>query len=327
MQAPAASTHAQAAAEAADRWVSEKRLPWLGVSKPELALIVITMIWGFTFLVVHTAMTVSGPLFFVGLRFLVAAAIGVLVFRRSMRGLTRHDVHAGAVIGFCILLGYGLQTYGLQTIGVSKSAFITAMYVPLVPVLQWIVFKRPPPLMGWVGAMLAFVGLVLLAGPEGGSISMSAGELATLLGALAIAGEVIFIGYFAGRVDVRRVTVMQLLIAGICAWTSMPLAGESIPAFSWVWLSAAVGMGTASILIQLTMNWAQKSVSPTRATVIYTGEPVWGGVAGHMAGERLPLMALVGGVMIVLGVLVGELKPVRWRRRARVHGAVSERSR
>jgi hypothetical protein len=55
------------------------------------------------------------------------------------------------------------------------------------------------------------------------------------------------------------------------------------------------------------MNWAQRSVS-TRATVIYTGEPVWAGVFGRIAGERLPLLALVGAAFIVAGVLVSELK-------------------
>ncbi len=63
------------------------------------------------------------------------------------------------------------------------------------------------------------------------------------------------------------------------------------------------------------MNWAQRSVSPTRATVIYTGEPVWAGIFGRLAGERLPLLALVGAAFIVLGVLVSELK-LRKRRNA-----------
>ena len=57
----------------------------------------------------------------------------------------------------------------------------------------------------------------------------------------------------------------------------------------------ALGLGIFSAIIQVTMNWAQRSVSPTRATVIYTGEPVWAGIFGRLAGERLPLLALFGG--------------------------------
>lgn len=88
----------------------------------------------------------------------------------------------------------------------------------------------------------------------------------------------------------------------------MPLAGEPVPAFSWVWLAAGVGLGLASALIQLAMNWAQKTVSPTRATVIYAGEPVWGGIVGRIAGDRLPGLALLGGLFIVAGVIVSELR-------------------
>lgn len=56
------------------------------------------------------------------------------------------------------------------------------------------------------------------------------------------------------------------------------------------------------------MNWAQKSVSPTRATLIYAGEPVWAGLVGRIAGERLPALALLGGALIVAAVIVSELK-------------------
>lgn len=56
------------------------------------------------------------------------------------------------------------------------------------------------------------------------------------------------------------------------------------------------------------MNWAQRSVSPTRATVIYAGEPVWAGIVGRLAGERLPGVALLGGALIVIGVVVSELR-------------------
>ena len=101
-------------------------------------------------------------------------------------------------------------------------------------------------------------------------------------------------GVVAGRVDLGRVTVVQLLVAGLLSFAGMPFAGEAIPAFSWVWLIAALALGASSCLIQLTMNWAQRSVSPTRATIIYSAEPVWGGVIGRLAGDRLPALALAG---------------------------------
>lgn len=282
------------------------------LSRQELALIAVTMVWGGTFLVVHLAMQHSGPLFFVGLRFVTAGLIGLLVFRKVMAGLTRTELVAGTAIGASIFLGYGLQTFGLQTISSSKSAFLTALYVPIVPLLQWLVMGKPPRLMSWIGIGLAFTGLMLVAGPESGGMELNVGEMATMLSTLAIAAEVLLIGHFAGKVDARRVTTVQLLAAGTMALLAMPVAGESVPDFSWIWLTAAVAMACASILIQLTMNWAQKSLSPTRATVIYASEPVWAGIVGRMAGDRLPGLAILGAVLIVGGVLVSELK---WSRR------------
>ena len=131
---------------------------------------------------------------------------------------------------------------------------------------------------------LAFVGLVLVSGPDAVQLgALGVGEAATILGAVAI------------------------------AFLSMPLVEEGIPAFSWVWCVSAVGLGMVSALIQLTMNWAQKSVSPTKATLIYATEPVWAGIVGRVAGERLPGLALLGAVCIEAGVVASECRP-RWFR-------------
>lgn len=89
----------------------------------------------------------------------------------------------------------------------------------------------------------------------------------------------------------------------------MPIVGEhTIPAFSWPLVLIAVALGLASALIQFVMNWAQRVVDPSRAAIIYAGEPVWAGIIGRIAGERLPVIALFGGALVVLGVLVSELK-------------------
>ncbi|MCU6480110.1 DMT family transporter [Arthrobacter sp. A2-55] len=279
------------------------------LSRQELALVAITAVWGGTFLAVHVAMQHSGPMFFVGLRFAVAGLAACILFRRSLRGMGWADVGAGAAIGVMIFFGYGLQTFGLQSIASSTSAFLTALYVPMVPLLQWAVSRKRPRAMTFVGVVLAFAGLVLLAGPDAVHVGLGPGEVATLLSTLPIAGEIILISLFAGRVNLGRVTVVQLLVCGILGFAAVPVTGEAVPAFSWGWVVTAVGLGVASCIIQATMNWAQKSVTPARATIIYTGEPVWAGIIGRIAGDRLPGLALVGAALIVVSVLVSELKP------------------
>lgn len=287
----------------------------LKLSRQEWALVGVTMIWGITFLVIRHALGVTGPLFFVGLRFGSAALLLALFSLPALRTVTAHDIFAGVTIGLTLMAGYALQTHGLMWISASKSAFITAFYVPAVPLLQWIVMRKPPKAMAWLGIALAFAGLVLLAGPDGVSLGYGAGELLTFLGALAIAVEIIFISIFAGKVDLRRVTVIQLAAASLGAFAMMPVVGESAPGFSWTLVLTACSLGAASALIQFVMNWAQKSVSPTRAALIYAGEPVWAGIFGRIAGERLPHTAFIGGALVVLGVVVSEMRPFkRWRK-------------
>lgn len=284
---------------------------------PEAVLIFITMIWGGTFLAVHHAMQVSGPFFFVGLRFATATLALTLFSLRVLRGLTRYELKAGVLIGLAIMFGYSMQTVGLQTITSSQSAFITAMYVPIVPLLQWLVLRRFPGIMSWIGILLAFTGLMLLAAPSSTDMTLSLGEILTLAGTLGMAAEIILIGAFAGKVNIRRVTIVQLATASLASFLMMAPTGESPPPYSDYLLYSAIGLGLASALIQLTMNWAQRSVSPTRATVIYAGEPVWAGIVGRLAGERLPGVALLGGALIVIGVVVSELR-VRRRDKAAV---------
>ncbi|HHK9682084.1 TPA: DMT family transporter [Klebsiella pneumoniae] len=209
------------------------------VSRQEALLIMITMFWGGTFLAVQYAVSLSGPLFFVGLRFATAALAVGLLSLRTLRGLTWLEVKAGVAIGV--------------------------------------------------------------------------GEMITLASAVAIAAEIILISAWAGKVDVRRVTVVQLATASLVAFAAMKPAGESVPSLTPALLGVALGLGIFSAIIQVTMNWAQRSVSPTRATLIYTGEPVWAGIFGRLAGERLPLLALLGCVLILAGVLVSELK---WKRKS-----------
>lgn len=277
---------------------------------------VITLFWGGTFLAVQYAMNHSGPLFFVGLRFAAAAAVLLLFSLRKMKGTTRQELKAGLVIGSAIACGYTLQTWGLRFIPSSQSAFITAMYVPLVPLLQWLIVRRLPKLMSWVGIALVFTGLMLMTGPQQSGLQLSTGEWLTLTGAVAIAAEIIMISLWAGKVDIRRVTIIQLGWASILAFAGMIPAGEKMAPLTPELWGIALGLGVFTALIQLTMNWAQRSISPTRATIIYTGEPVWAGVFGRMAGERMPDNALFGAGLILLGVLASELKLRRQSPRA-----------
>lgn len=278
--------------------------------KPEMILILITMIWGGTFLAIHYVLNFTTPMFFVGCRFFVAALILFVFTFKSMNNTSRVDCIAGFLIGVVIAFSYGLQTIGLKTITSSESAFLTALYIPLVPILIWIFYRQRPHLYIWCGVFLAFIGLLLLTGNGFNQINFNLGQIFTILSAIGIALEIILISLFASRVNLRNVTVIQLAVASILCFFMMPLVGETkIPPISWQFVIITLGLGFASTLIQFAMNWAQRTVDPSRAAIIYAGEPVWAALFGRLAGERLPILAMIGGVFVILGVLISELKP------------------
>ena len=293
---------------------------------PQIALIIMTMIWGGTFVVVHYALNYSSPMFFVGCRFAAAAiAVGLLSYK-YLKGINLKEFFAGALIGSMIAGGYGSQTVGMQTISSSESAFLTALYVPLVPILIWLIFRKRPHIMTWLGVLLAFIGLIFLTGNGFKQINLNAGQVITILGSFAIAMEIILIGHFAGKVNLQRVTVIQLAFASMLSFATMPFVGEHhIPAFSWQLFLLAVGLGLTSSILQLTMNWAQRSVDPSQAAVIYAGEPVWAALFGRIAGERLALVALFGGLLVVLGVVISEWRPKFLQKRPDHHPEAIEK--
>ncbi len=279
---------------------------------PQIALILITLIWGGSFITVQYGLNFSTPVLFVALRFAAAALAVAIISYRSLQQFTRQDCFAGILIGIVIAIGYSTQTIGLLTISSSESAFLTALYVPLVPIILWLIFKQKPHVMTWFGTALAFIGLVFLTGNGFGAIQLNFGQILTLLGSIAIAFEIILISYFAGRVNIRRVTLIQLIVASLLCFLLAPLLGESsLLHFGMPLITVLCGLGMASACIQLVMNWAQRMVNPAQAAIIYAGEPVWAAIFGRLAGERLPALALVGGTLVVIGVIMSEYRP-RW---------------
>ena len=305
--------------------MSELRLPL--PSRQEIALGIITILWGGTYYIIQMALKTSGPLFFIGVRFLIAALF-VICFvgrRHIMQGIPRSEIWRGGLIGVVLAFGYICQTVGLMTITSSRSAFLTALYVPLVPLLQWIILRKAPSRSGIAGIFLAFIGLILLAEPWKTGLTMSTGDGLTLLGTFSYAFEIICVGLFALHTDSRRMAFVQLVAGGLFAFCAMPVMGEHVPAFSWGWMGCALVMGIVSAATQLVLNWAQKTVSPTKATLIYSSEPIWGGLVGWVTGDVLTMTTLIGAGFIVAGVLASEVKP-RWPRFRRTlrGGAVRE---
>ena len=274
-------------------------------------LVVITMIWGATFLVTRIGVGQGGPFGFLVLRFATGVLVLALFAIGDWRRFTRAEVRRGILLGGVLFLSYSLQTAGLRTVSSGKSAFITSLYVPLVPLVQWGWTGHRPRLAAWVGVGLAFLGLALLSVQPGMTFTFGAGEWMTLGCAVAIALEILLIGRWSPGLDPRRWAVCQMGTVVVLASLGALMTREPRPTYSPTLLGCAVGLGLATGAIQVGMNWAQQSISPTRATLIYALEPVWAGLIGWLAGESLTGLNLVGAGLIVGGVLTDELWPER----------------
>lgn len=289
----------------------------------ELALCFVTMLWGATFIVIRLAMEVCGPLFFVGLRFGSAALVLLVLSLRILPEITREEIAGGAILGVIIFGGFALQTAGLSSVDAAKSAFLTAFYVPLVPLMEWLLMKRPPSLRSLFSLSVAFVGVILLSGGLNMSLEGSRGEMLTLLCSFLFALEIVCTGILAPRSNTRRLAFVELLVTSLLAFALMPVTGEEIPDFSWFVVLSACGLGASTALIQSIIVWAQKTIPPSRATLIYTGEPVWGGLFGYMAGERLAPSALLGCGLVVSSLLFSAGKKDRKKSADTEHGQSS----
>jgi drug/metabolite transporter (DMT)-like permease len=276
----------------------------------DVLLVVATMIWGGTFLVVKDTVKLSGPFTYLALSYAIGTLTLVLIFRKRLLHITRGELISGLIIGVFLFTGYALQTVGLQYTAVSKAGFITGMYVPLVPVLSFVILRQKPGRKAMVGVMFSVVGLCLLSIDKTFNFAFGVGEALILGCAFAFATHIVCISKFAPVADAINLAVVQLALAAVLSTLTLFVAQEPlvIPSLP-VWL-AVVFMGIVDVAFTLLMmNWVQQFVSGTRATLIYALEPMWAAFFGYMlAGEVLSTPAWIGCGCMLMGMVVGTMR-------------------
>ncbi len=167
------------------------------------ALILVTAVWGITFVQVKDAVELYPLLAFLAIRYLIATAALAPIAVRRLGGFGRDGLVAGSVLGVLIALGIGLQTAGLERTTVTSTGFITGLYVLFTPLLGLALFRTPIPRSLWAGVALALVGLALLSGVPQGS---GRGDLLVLISAFVQAFHIVMVERYANRFDVFALT-------------------------------------------------------------------------------------------------------------------------
>ncbi|HEV2690100.1 MAG TPA: DMT family transporter, partial [Bryobacteraceae bacterium] len=234
---------------------ARKPSPWL----IDLSLIGVALIWGTTFVLVKQALVDVSTLLFLTIRFTLATAALALIFHKRFRSANlSHSLRAGLLAGVCLFAGYVLQTFGLKYTSASKTGFITGLYIPLVPLLGSLVYKKYPRTSEILGIVAAFTGMALMT-IQSDIVKINGGDLLVGACAVAYAFHILVLGRFAGSADVGVLIVAQIatgmFAGGATFWWAEPPHIQWTPA---VWIALGVTSLLATALAFSVQTWAQR---------------------------------------------------------------------
>jgi drug/metabolite transporter (DMT)-like permease len=271
---------------------------------PRLTLLLTTLIWGATFPATTAALEQIPPLSFLFLRFLLGSLLIAIWFAamghrlRRDRGILRA---AGIATGF-LFLGYVFQTVGLRYTSASNSAFLTALYVIIVPLILRRFDRRVI-----LAAAVATVGLWLLVKP---STTMSQGDLMTLACAAAFAAHIVCLERFTRLFDAPslllwQMAAMTLLFVPTMWWEQAPAGAFAPTSVLLVGLGVTGGLATGAFAVQM---WAQQLVPAQQVALVFASEPAYAAwLSWYFLGETLDAQGWLGSGLILLAVIVGAL--------------------
>jgi drug/metabolite transporter (DMT)-like permease len=279
----------------------------------DLALLAITLLWGVSFTVTKDLLAGLPTHTLLALRFALAAAAFLALRPGAVRRASAEAWRAGLLLGAVLYGSFVLQTLGLAQTTPARSAFLTASYVFLVPLLGY-AFGRERVGRGvaW-GALLATLGLALLTRPEV-TAEVRRGDVLSALCALGFAVHILGLGRVARHAPAGELALTQLLGAGGCALLASALQGAAglapeallrIEARAWAGL-AFLGLGCTA-LAYFVQTWAQARTSAARAALIFALEPAFAALVSVALGrERFGAAEMLGGGLIVAGVALAE---------------------
>ena len=279
----------------------------------DLALVFVSFLWGATFVVVKAALHDASSLVFIALRFSLAVLLLLLLFRLRPGSLSNFRTHwrGGALCGLFLFLGYALQTAGLLTTTASKSAFLTGLFIVLVPVLSAALHRRAPGWVEWTGAALAMAGTGLLTIDPSAGFRLTTGDLLTIGCAVAFAVHVVAVARYSTTRGHAALTLWQILSVAVlsaasCLWLEPPRLVWT-PRLAFALVVTAVFATTICFALY---TWAQAHTTATRASIFFALEPVFAALTAWLwSGEHWGLRTLSGAALILMAILFVEMKP------------------
>ncbi len=271
-----------------------------------LLLVGITVVWGWTFVVVRDAIALYGVLPFLAVRFALAA--GALA-PFSVPKLTRRTLLVGGGIGVVLAAAYLFQTLGLLFTTPTNSGLITGLFVVFAPLADRILFGASFSRQVIVAVVMSLLGMVLLAG--GGPEGINSGDILTLVCAAALGLHIALLSRYAAGHDAASLAFAQILAMAALFAVAWPVFEPVTLPPSGVWIALLVTGLVASAGAFWVQTFVQQRIPAARTAIILTMEPVFAALFGYwLAGDRLVAVQIVGAVLILSALVIGEVLPV-----------------
>ncbi len=273
-----------------------------------LAILLATVIWGSSFVVLKSTLDFLPILFILAFRFLVAGVLLSLIFWKTVKKITLGAVINGGIIGACLFLAYYLQTIGLANTTPGKNAFLTAVYCIIVPFQFWAVDKKRPDKYNIIAAVTCLTGIGLVSLTESFTIQM--GDYMTLLSGFFWAAHIVLIAKFSKDYDPVLLTIRQFFSCGIIAAVGSVFV-DTVPEgwFSGAWVELLYMAVFCTAVTLLCQNWGQSKLPPSNAAILLTLESVFGVLFSVILyNERITPRLFIGFCMIFAATIISETK-------------------
>ena len=281
----------------------------------KILIIIVTAIWGSTFVMMKDVSASIEPAWLIGIRFTAAGLILLAILRKHVaRFISRKVLSMGILLGIFDFSAFLAQTVGLQTTTPGVNAFLTATYCVIVPFVWWIVARRRPTLLNVGTALLALVGIWLVSvSSSDAGLSIGFGEGITLVAAVMFAVHIVFVSKFSQLGDVLTLTVLQFITEGLCGLGTGALF-ETAPTLASFTPSVVAQLAFlvifASIFCFGTQNIALAHVPPAQAALLLSLESVFGVLFSiALYGEVLTARLIVGFLVIFIAIAANETLP------------------
>lgn len=282
-------------------------------------ILLVTLIWGSTFVVMKNSIAVIPPSYLMAYRFTIAVAGLFLIFHKKLKSMTRSDFKSGAVLGLILFTAFYFQTYGLKYTTASKNAFITTLYVIIVPFLHWLLNGMRPGRKNIAAAVIALAGLALLS--LKGNLTINLGDFLTLISGFGYAFQMIFVDRYTARHDPIKLTTVQLFVCAVLSWVmALLFEGPCRPevfADTGVLVSVLYLAFICSMLCFLLQTASQKHLEPGTAAILLSFESVTGLIFSVIfLKDTITARMTAGCVLMFAAAILSEYTPGRKRRAA-----------